>query len=679
MYNLNCTEDNASAESKGAVNRMNGRQKDILKELCGREEFVTVSQLAEIMKVSVKTVRNDLSVIKDEAVSAGGELETKPHIGVRLLISEEGRRKLAASENDDDREIFFFIVRRLLKNSDLTAAKLAERYYIGRNHLDKILERVSEWFSDKHILFEIRRGKGLKIRYSELNYRLAVCDFYNEFSDMYEKLIAPRESMYAFMSGQEYTALCALLDGFEADNAAQLIIQTEEEFGIAFNYLSDIRLLLLTSLCIIRTRSGNTAEELAITDFPSVCESDLAMMRRLSAEIEARFNMTLPESEKSFLAFALSISEIQDCTSDEARRSFEQMNFGLCRFTVKIVNLVSDIVGMDLRKDMFFVRQMLFQLKSMTARLKFGITAKNQLLAQIKEKYPNMMAAAWLLGNIFEKELSLEINENEIAYLALHIGGAIERRMLRLSACIVCDYGIGISQILRERLVRTIPELDITDVYSVRDIRRIKSEQCDFVITTTPLGSYRLNKPVAEIGHLLGENDVETLRRMMKEIRVKKHGEMKRIAPKTAIFRRELIFAQTDEADKTRLLKKMCERLEVLGYVTDGFLESVLEREKSTSTDIGKGFAIPHGLSEYVNHSAAVFASLKHPMQWSDSGEEVSAVFLLAFDLSEDKDVKDEIIGFYKSIVTFMENDSECAKLKTLSDKEDILKILEKW
>ena len=42
---------------------MNRRQKDILKELYGREEYVTVSHLAEKMNVSVKTVRNDISAL----------------------------------------------------------------------------------------------------------------------------------------------------------------------------------------------------------------------------------------------------------------------------------------------------------------------------------------------------------------------------------------------------------------------------------------------------------------------------------------------------------------------------------------------------------------------------------------------------------------------------------------
>lgn len=66
----------------------------------------------------------------------------------------------------------------------------------------------------------------------------------------------------------------------------------------------------------------------------------------------------------------------------------------------------------------------------------------------------------------------------------------------------------------------------------------------------------------------------------MKQIRSGKHGQVKRISPKTGLFRSELIFAQIDETDKTRLLKRLCKKLGVLGYVTDGFLDSVLERRK---------------------------------------------------------------------------------------------------
>ena len=54
-------------------------------------------------------------------------------------------------------------------------------------------------------------------------------------------------------------------------------------------------------------------------------------------------------------------------------------------------------------------------------------------------------------------------------------------------------------------------------------------------------------------------------------------------------------------------------------------------------------------------------------------------VFLVAFDLDEDDAVKKKIIGFYQSIVSFMEDDQECEKLRSLTDAKQIIKILETW
>ena len=54
-------------------------------------------------------------------------------------------------------------------------------------------------------------------------------------------------------------------------------------------------------------------------------------------------------------------------------------------------------------------------------------------------------------------------------------------------------------------------------------------------------------------------------------------------------------------------------------------------------------------------------------------------VFLVAFDLDENEQVKEQIVNFYKSIVPFMEDDAECERLRGLSDAGEIIKIFELW
>ena len=104
---------------------MNKRQIEILKNLHSKKEFTTFAHLAEKFNVSVKTVRNDIGAIKDfldGEIGAGADLganfiETKPHLGVRLNVSEEEWQKISLQDDENvEKDVEFFIIRHLMKN-----------------------------------------------------------------------------------------------------------------------------------------------------------------------------------------------------------------------------------------------------------------------------------------------------------------------------------------------------------------------------------------------------------------------------------------------------------------------------------------------------------------------------------------------------------------------------------
>ena len=658
---------------------MNKRQANLLRTLYNNRGFLTLSELAEKFEVSVKTVRNDITVIRDYLESQHtGTVESKPHIGVRTVISEDEWTRLSGNkiEGSDDREIMFFIIRQLMKKSTLTAQRLAEQYYIGRGQLDKILERIAQWFSENHILLEIRRSKGISISYSEFNYRMAMLKFFSEFWDMYAGLISHRNSIYSAMPDEEYTGLCSALNGFDADSVAKILLEVEEKFGLKFNYISNKNLIFLISLSILRYNSGNQIQMPKVSERYTDGVSDKYISDEIVEKLNDRLSVILPDEEKAFIEFAVSIAEIQSFNDDEYRHKFENMNFELCRMTVRTVNIISEIADVNLREDNLFVREMFLQLKSMISRLKYGIVFKNDLLPQIKLKYPNTMAIAWSLENMFDKELEIQINEHDVGFLALYIGGAIGRKFSGIKACIVCDYGIGTSQILKEKIIRAIPELEITSFFSIRDINLIKKGECDFIISTASLDGYRLNKEVVTARQLMDSMDIKMIETQLVKIKKQKKIAVNSIQPTFELFKSDLVFTKCSLTDKTEILKTICRKLEGMGYVTEEFESSVLERETLSATDIGKGIAIPHGCPSYVNHSVAAFMSLKKPIKWTENGEYIDLIFLLAFDMGESERVKETIIKFYKSIVVFMEDDSFCEKLKTSENSEQILKYL---
>lgn len=119
---------------EGAAQIMNTRQSEILKALYRADEYITLAEMAEQMQVSVKTVRNDIASIREYLSEQGvGEIETKPHAGIRLIMNEEEWRILGGGDDIKETEMFFFIIRHLLKSKSLTAQRLAQQYYIGRS------------------------------------------------------------------------------------------------------------------------------------------------------------------------------------------------------------------------------------------------------------------------------------------------------------------------------------------------------------------------------------------------------------------------------------------------------------------------------------------------------------------------------------------------------------------
>lgn len=125
--------------------------------------------------------------------------------------------------------------------------------------------------------------------------------------------------------------------------------------------------------------------------------------------------------------------------------------------------------------------------------------------------------------------------------------------------------------------------------------------------------------------------------------------------------------------------KNILPHFSCIGYVTEGFEKSVLERENTAPTDIGGKIAFPHGHSKYVNHSVVAVAKLKNPIEWNGNGDFADLVFLAAFDLDESTEIKEKIIEFYQSFVSFTENKEECDKLRKLDNSKEIYNFIKQW
>lgn len=92
------------------------------------------------------------------------------------------------------------------------------------------------------------------------------------------------------------------------------------------------------------------------------------------------------------------------------------------------------------------------------------------------------------------------------------------------------------------------------------------------------------------------------------------------------------IVLDVEAGNKEELIKRLVNELreEVDSALLLKIKQAVLEREEVMSTGVGKGVAIPHAKIKDLEPNFAVFARLKHPMDFGSVDDApVSLVFLL--------------------------------------------------
>lgn len=672
---------------------MQERQYKILELLYRSDGFVTVERLAAEVQCSLKTIRNDLKQLGSFLEEHGlGKVVSKSNKGVCLVKDKDWDAAKQAWNDVNQMELYgtdkhFQILELLLKQRSIQKTRLEQRLLISRLDAEKATSQASVWLAARHIAVTCRRGQGLQIECSEYYWRMAMWEL---FADISRKRQAFGEQTLKSQTER-------FLWGFDMAGVTGAIAELEKEFGIHYSFDGYQQLSFLMSLCVIRTRKkeyvGVLAEDFehgadgvrgaqprgrghACMAYQGV-EYDRCMAKTCMESLEKYYNTSFPECERQFLVLALGIAEIQEFTGEAYRQTFMKANQNICRVADKVISITGNILGQGLGRDEYLFDSLLLYMKSKTLKLRCGILEENPLKEVVKSKYPNIYAAAWSASLVIESELGVRIGEDEVAYLALYTGGAIERLNVGVEVCILCNHGIGISRILKEQIERSIQNINVVDVLTTRDTCKIQRSRCDFLISSVPVGTVYAGRDVVQIGNVLQPWDIQQIQNKMKQVRKKK---MRRIAAKTEcgeyqLFHPSLVYHFPKRTHKREIISFLCSRLAEAGYVTEDYEQTVLDREETTSTVLELGVAIPHGAAFCVRHPVIAAAILEEPVDWGRD-RRVDRIFLLALNLDERFKAKGQIIRFYSAIVTLLDDEGAYEEFHSLRGQEEIADYL---
>lgn len=647
---------------------MQRRKLKILKFLARADEYYTLESIAAEMMCSVKTIRNDIKALKGYLEENQlGSIVSKYNKGVLLELHQDTGKVIHMLEREQSLTNSaengpLLVCELLLKNTTVQMNRLEERLLVSRLGVEKVVRQAQVWLEQQNITFIRRRGQGLSIECREYDWRMAMCSLF--FEIMKEEAGHNTSNIIDRME--------QFLNGFDSAGVSAAISRIEDSFGMRYSYDTYQRLAFLFGITVIQARRMKEVEDQQQPEYEGL-DYDQKVGDMAVSELERYYQVKLPENEKQFLLFVISISEVGMFHSKEQGNIYAQANSGILALTKNVVQLAGSILHTELSVDQVFEENLFYYLKAMVLRLKSGLHTENPFQEQIKVKYPNIYAAAWSVSLVLEVEQGVEIGENEVAYIALFLGGAVERCNSNVTACLLCNYGVGVAQFLKEQLERTIPNLTIEAVVTTRDAKKVQISTCDFLLSAVPVGEVFGGKPVIRIENILEDRDIQTIYRKMKEIRKRR---MHQIASSYAdqqnkLFSPDLVFVFEEDINKNELIEYLSSALTEKGYVDEEFLGSVLSREDTTSTVLSGGVAIPHGFTRHILRPAVAVGICKKPIEWKE-GKPVDRIFLLAFSLEEQFGAKRQIIGFYSALVSLLEREEVFHRFHSMENPETI-------
>ena len=302
-------------------------------------------------------------------------------------------------------------------------------------------------------------------------------------------------------------------------------------------------------------------------------------------------------------------------------------------------------------------------------RIKSNSYSKNPLTDSIKSNCPLIYDCAVNISYKIKNYTNREINEDEIAYIALHIGANLVNQK-NIHTKITCAILFPKHYDLDIKLAESISSA-FSDSLLVKNIvtkeKELENIQVDFIISTVKFANFT-ELPSIIVNTFLTEKDRKLIANKIEEVKKnKKKSEF--LENLHSIFNESLFLKDKDFENENEAIEFMCNEMQKKGYINPSFKQEVFEREAMSSTAFN-GIAIPHSMHMNAIKTGMFAIVNKKALNWGK--QQVNIIFLLTINKSERKVFND----MFDALTTILSEETNLDKLIRANSFEEFINIL---
>ncbi|MEC0184768.1 BglG family transcription antiterminator [Paenibacillus peoriae] len=395
--------------------------------------------------------------------------------------------------------------------------------------------------------------------------------------------------------------------------------------------------------------------------------------KEIAFKLESYFHVTYPEEEITDLAILISCNATNVNFTQIEVSDLENIAGKDC------IDLVSEI-AIDLDKyyyisiaDSDFITRFTLHVKNLLMRLKNHHSTKNPLTQTIKRECPLIYDCAVHASHVIKEKTGYIISDDEIAYLAFHLGYAIELQRqsnVKISCTVLFPLYYNMNVQIINKLQQYFGD-DILIHSIVTDESDLNYATSDFIISSAQLHKIP-EVPYVVITPFFIESDREKVSNKIFELKEQKKKNQFKIQLESFLDERHF-YNSTALSGKEDVLRFICQIMNQDGYTDEDFWGKIMEREAMSSTAFGH-VAIPHAIKMESRKTGMFIYLNPNGIKWDSST--VKIVLLLTIS-GEDRKIFRDV---FDALATILTDDKNVNLLSSTHSFDDFInKLITCW
>lgn len=631
-------------------------------------ELVTSKALAASTGMSERSVKTYLKEVADFCEQNSMTLDRKPGKGMKPCFSDAqigkildvaGRKSAAVSQKKRQNYISYI----LLSGWDTyTYALFSEELNVSKN---VIMDDINELDAEL-LLFGIKvhrtAGYGIYATGSELDIRKAMRHFCRY--PISDKQVIKTDDHRLSRRAAEVIA-----NNFRSVNlsmAVDMIHHVERRFDIIFTDYTFQMLAEYIAIALFRVdvekelKSGEQEQQVQKNGFIMTEHENMA--KEAAGFLERHHGISLSQPEIMYLAMLFSCAEGQNrvVMSCEEALSIED----------EMIVYLSNLLAANLIENELLRESMRSFLPGSIARTHFGIEIDNPFLSDITQSYASLFTVCFTVSRYYEKYTDAMPSENEIAFIALQVGGALHRNPMTVRAVLIGAAGYATGSIIAGKIENRVPDVRIVSILSSDRIEHMDEYDCDLILSTIDTqADIHNDMRFLYVSPLISAQDEKNIRNKCFELMT---GQSAEVSEFSQMLSEEFIIFEKKAKNRKDVLKRACQLLINKGIVQSEFARDVLEREKVEATAVGCNIAIPHGKPEHVNRCQILVIRLDKPIEWGERMADM--IFLLAINFDSVNTTK----AFFHDFTKLLNENGATDRLREAASSHELCASIRK-